>query len=279
MYKKIESFIGKRTLPHILNYIDPLEMTEKEDFIKSIPFCGIGMIEFRERFDEILEFFYKKNRKTDMYIYLKAMAASDNIFMHSIPVYSSALRPFIVRSEDIKYSDEDKLFRKIYSNATLLNDGFELQRRMEYRKKRKRDLAYLRREAILFRIQEDLDALWELSFKTIDKKEGIIKDQLEGGRMNYTARNVIIPDPSLRDDEIGLGYITFLEVYKPELIGLMKKMYDISFQQASHIWTNASMCFSKEVYDLMQYMIQHRSCIVSIDRNPSRLMEGIAVMQ
>lgn len=266
MYKKIESFIGKKQLGPILDYLDPLERTEAG---VDTPFFGIGMIEFRERFPEIIEFFYKKNRKTDMYMYLMTMYHTGNIFMHSIPVYSSALRQFIVKGEDIKYSKTDTLFRKIYSNSTLLNDGFELQRRVNYRETRKKDLAYLRREAILYRIQQDLDKLWELSFAAIDKKGGIIKDQLEGGRMNYTARNVIIPDSELRDDEIGLGYTTFLEVYKPELIGLMKQVYNISYQEANSLWTDAQMSFSQEVYELMQYMLTHRSCIVTIDRNPS----------
>lgn len=266
MYKKIASFIGPKVLEPILTYADPLEKAASGI---DTPFYGIGMIEFRERFPEIIEYFYKKNKKTDMYMFLKAMYASGNIFMHSIPVYSSFLRQFIVKGDDIKYSKTDVLYRKIFSNASLLNDRFELSRRVEHRQRAKKDLAYLRREAILYRIQQDIDRLWELSFKTIDKKEGLIKDQLLGGRMNYTARNVIIPDSSLRCDEIGLGYITFLELYKPELIGLMKQVYNINYQKATHIWEDASMSFSKEVYELMQYMLTHRKCMVTIDRNPS----------
>lgn len=268
MYKKIESFIGSRQLALILEYVDDLERIG-DNSNDNIPFYGIGMIEFRERFDEIIEFFYRKNRKTQMYMYLKVMAASDNIFMHSIPVYTSALRQFIVRGEDIKYSKTDTLFRKIFTNVKLLNDGYELQRRCEYRKKRKKDLNYLRREAILYRIQNDIDKLWDLSFAAIDKKDGLIKDQLEGGRMDYTARNVIIPDPTLRDDEIGVGYITFLELYKPELIGLMKQTYGITYAKATRIWEDASMGFSDNVYKLMQYLIKKRNCYLTSDRNPT----------
>lgn len=266
MYKKIESFIGVKQLALMLNYADELEMKEIEH---PVPYQGIGMIEFREKFDEIIEFFYKKNRKTQMYIYLKMMYVSDNIFMHCIPVYTTALRQFIIKGDDIKYSKTDTLFRKIFTNVSLLNDGFELQRRIEGRRKRQKDLSYLRRELILYRIQHDLDKLWDLSFDAIDKKDGLIKDQLEGGRMNYTARNVIIPDSDLRDNEISLGYTTFLEVYKPEMIGLMKQMYNVTFAKATRIWEDASMAFSQEVYELIQYMITHRQCIISVDRNPS----------
>ena len=277
IYKKLVSFIGQKNIGPILNYVDDLE---RATLLETTPYYGIGMIEFKERFLEILDFFYKKNKKkAQQYIYLRAMYETDNIFMKSIPVYSSFLRQFIVRGDDIKYSKTDTLFRKIFSNVSLLNDRFILERRRESREKKKKDLSYLRREAILYRIQLDLDALWDLSFSTIDGKEGVIKDQLLGGRLNYTARNVIIPDSDLKADEVALGYITFLELYKPELIGLMKQMYDISYEKADAMWTNAQMCFSQEVYELMNYLINHRRLIITIDRNPSRLMEGTVVIQ
>ena len=275
VYKKLVSFIGAKKIGSILNYVDPLERDTMENVP---PFYGIGTIEFRERFLEILDFFYKKNRKTKLYMYLRTMYATDNVFMHCIPVYSSFLRQFIIKGEDIKYSKTDVLFRKLFSNISLLNDRFILERRVKNRAARKKDLAYLRRESILYRIQQDLDSLWDLSFSTINGKEGIIRDQLTGGRLNYTARNVIIPDSDLRADEISLGYITFLELYKPELIGLMKQVYDISFQKADSMWTDASMSFSQEIYELMNYLIENRKLIVTIDRNPSRLMDGIIVI-
>lgn len=275
VYKKLVSFITPKKIGPILNYVDPLERDNIED---KTPFYGIGMIEFRERFLEIIEFFYKKNKKTNMYLYLRTMYATNNIFMHCIPVYSSFLRQFIIKGEDIKYSKTDTLFRKLFSNASLLNDRFILERRRQTRASRKKDLAYLRRESILYRIQQDLDTLWDLSFSTIDGKYGVIKDQLLGGRLNYTARNVIIPDSDLKADEISLGYLTFLELYKPELIGLMKQVYDISFEKADNMWVDASMSFSQEVYELMNYLIENRRLIVTIDRNPSRLMEGTIVI-
>ena len=275
VYKKLVAFIGPKNIGPILNYIDPLE---RDTIETTNPFYGIGMIEFRERFLEILDFYYKKNRKTKMYMYLRTMYSTNNVFMHCIPVYSSFLRQFIVKGEDIKYSKTDTLFRKIFTNVMALNDRFILERKRANRTARKKDLAYLRRENILYRIQQDLDALWDLSFSTIDGKEGVIKDQLLGGRLNYTARNVIIPDSDLKGDEIAIGYLTFLELYKPELIGLMKQVYDISFQKADNMWTDASMSFSQEVYELMNYLIENRRLIVTIDRNPSRFMEGTIAM-
>jgi DNA-directed RNA polymerase beta' subunit len=263
-YKKIAKFIGSRAFNEILHFMDPLERVEiKTDN----PFFGIGMIQFRERFQEIMDYYYKKNKKLQMYLFI--MSVTDQIFVKSIPVYNMHLRQFLVKGEEIKYSDEDKLYRRIYSNHILLNDKFELERRVNVRLSKKTSASYLRRENILYSIQKDLDSLWESSFDTIDKKTGLIKGQLLGGRMNFTARNVIVPDVDLRADEISLGYTTFLEVYKPELIGLMVKIYDMTYQAAADLWTDATMVFSQKVYDLMKYMMKHRDLIVTIDRNPS----------
>lgn len=171
-YKKIRTFIGTKIFPEILKFKDD---HEKGD---SSPFDGIGCVEFRERFDEVMDFFMKKHhsnqKKRELYFFI--MARRDLVFTHSIPVYSTHLRPFVIRGSEIKYSDDDKLFKHIYTNSKMLNDRYELERRIEVAKKRKNpkrnSVQYLRREHILYSIQNDLDKLWESSFETIKKKSG-----------------------------------------------------------------------------------------------------------
>ena len=180
-YKKIRSFIGTKIFPDIIKY---KELTDREATTAN-PYDGIGMIEFHDRFSEIMNFYLKKNgsnqKKRDMYHFI--MAHQEQVFAHAIPVYSSHLRPFVIRAEEIKYTDDDKLYRKIFTNAKMLNDRYELERRIENAKKNRRHTAqYLRRENILYAIQIDLDKLWELSFDMVKKKEGIIRNKILGGR-------------------------------------------------------------------------------------------------
>ena len=59
------------------------------------------------------------------------MGHESQVFCQSIPVYSSHLRPFVVRSEEIKYSKEDRYFKHIWTSTKLLNDRFELERKIE----------------------------------------------------------------------------------------------------------------------------------------------------
>ena len=180
-YKKIRSFIGTKIFPDIIKY---KELTDREATAAN-PYDGIGMIEFHDRFSEIMNFYLKKNgsnqKKRDMYHFI--MVHQEQVFAHAIPVYSSHLRPFVIRAEEIKYTDDDKLYRKIFTNAKMLNDRYELERRIENAKKNRRHTAqYLRRENILYAIQIDLDKLWELSFDMVKKKEGTIRNKILGGR-------------------------------------------------------------------------------------------------
>ena len=89
----------------------------------------------------------------------------------------------MVRNGDVKYSDEDKIFQKLFSDHVLLNDNFEWQRRVDYRKGRNKDTSYLRKENILHRIQGYVNDIWDLSFDSIQRKEGIINEQILGGRL------------------------------------------------------------------------------------------------
>lgn len=271
-YKKIKSFIGKKIFPDIIKYKDLVDRVQTP----SNPFDGIGIIEFQDRFNEIMDFYYKKHsslaKKRAMYHFI--MSHQEQVFAHAIPVYSSHLRPFVVRAEEIKYTDDDKLYRRIYTNSKMLNDRFELERRLENREKRdkktKRHTAqYLRRENIIAAIQTDLDKLWDMSFETIKKKTGIIRDKILGGRLNFTARNVIVPDKELRPNEIGLGYTTFLELYKLEIISILTSVYTIPHSKAWSMVEDATVIFNEQIYKIMTFMIKHYKIYCEVNRNPN----------
>lgn len=267
MYKKLGWFFSNQHLYQMLKYVPEQERLKYMDS-KSSPFYGIGMIEFYERFDEILNFYYARNKKHDGYCHFKMFR--NEIFTHCIPCYNMALRKWMARNGDIKYSKEDKIFMKLYSDHMLLNDDFEWQRRVDYRKGVRKDTAYLRKENILHRIQGYVNDLWDLSFESIERKEGIINEQILGGRLNFTARNVIVPAPHLRVDEISLGYTTFHEIYRLELVALIHELYGVDFPVAWNMWSAASAVYSDKMYQLMTYLMTHNNMYISIDRNPSR---------
>jgi hypothetical protein len=276
MYKKLGWFFSEQQLYQMVKFVPEQERIKYID-TKSSPFYGIGMIEFYERFDEILDWYYKKNKKHDGYSFFRIHRSE--IFVHCIPCYNMALRKWVQRNGDIKYSDEDKIFMKLFSDHKLLNDNFEWQRRVDYRKNKRKDTSYLRKENILHRIQKYVIDLWDMSFNTVSRKEGIINEQILGGRLNFTARNVIVPAPHLRIDEIGLGYTTFLELYRLELVALIHELYDVDFPTAWSMWYAASAVYSEKMYQLMVHLMTHNNIYISIDRNPSIKHGSYATMR
>ena len=93
MYYKVGWFVGNTHLYQMLKYV-PEDERHKYMDNKSSPFYGIGMIEFMERFNEILEWYYRKNKKTEGYEFLKIH--QDEIFVHCIPCYNMAMRKWMV---------------------------------------------------------------------------------------------------------------------------------------------------------------------------------------
>lgn len=264
-YKKLKLYIGARTFDSMLNYVDPAVRQVNP----TQPYDGIGIIEFRERFDEIMNRYYKKNNAKKESLYMQIMSNKDSVFSHAIPVYSSHLRLFVIKADEVKYSDEDTLFKQIFTNVQILNSKFELTRRIESNLKRKFKVDTVRNEHILLKIQNDLNKLWDLTFETIKKKTGTIRDQCLGGRINFTARNVIIPSKKLRSDEIEIGYTTFLEMFKLEIISLLVATQNITHAEAWKIWDDATINFDESIYKIMDYMVTNRNVLVEINRNPT----------
>lgn len=277
MYQKVKLFIGSDRFDQILEYKDPKKRVE----IPGNPFVGIGIVEFAERFDEILDYYLKKfPGKILQYNFL--MERKCDIFTHSIPVYNMHLRHFAISDMEVKYSKADIIFKKIFTNVTLLNNRFALQEKRQLRMERERrrlmrgedgrpgTVDRLRRENILLDVQTEINQLWDLSFSMINtaNKNGILRVITAGGRVNYIARCVIVKNVMLQPDEIGLGYIAFLELYQDEIIELLCEQYDMNIKQASDRWEEAVIEFDPTVYEVMQYLITERTQYIDIWRNP-----------
>ena len=76
---------------------------------KDEPFKGIGMMEFKRRYDEILDFYYAKYpAKKNFYEDLKKN--KHIAFTHSIPVFSALLRPSQLDAGSLKYESTNEYY-------------------------------------------------------------------------------------------------------------------------------------------------------------------------
>ena len=263
MYKKLEAFIGSKYLPDMIEFKYEMNLNgyyEPPDpsFLQKNPFYGIGMIEFRERLDEILEWTLRK-KKNKRALYENIIENKDKIFASNIPIYSSVLRQVFLTDEDYSYTKIDKKYNSLMANIMMLN------REREYTIATKKNI-----NLALFKAQRKINTIYSYIFKIVNQKEGHIRENILGGRINFSARNVIIPDTSLRAHQIRLPYLTFLELYKPEIVNILQKRDGITLIQAINKWSKAQMEFSESVYEVMNYILKNTKhgvrCLVN--RNP-----------
>jgi DNA-directed RNA polymerase beta' subunit len=214
------------------------------------PYVGMGVIEFRNRFEEVMGYFKIKKKKKAEEID-KIIEESSSVFCSHIPIYSTLLRPQSSTSDTYYYNSIDRQINPLFTLSENIKNCQEI------------DKLY-----ILGRIQKRVNDLWDENFKLLNGKEGLIRGQILGGSLNYTSRNVIIPAPDLRDDEIDLSYHTFLELYKFKIIYYVIKMDDISLTKAYDIWRN-SYKFDNRIYEIMQFIVKKEKPKILMNRNPT----------
>lgn len=271
MYKKLEFLIGEETLADILN--------EKKDITVAAtskktqhPYSRIGMIGFKEHYDDIIEYFYKKKKKEKKDIYEELKADKEYVFAQSIPVFSSVIRPVRIKNEELQYASINKTYNVIFSLANKINS-------LVYIKRKNTEKANIELNVALAKLQTRVNELWNFIFDQINSKEGHIKSEILGGRVNFTARNVIIPDPTLKADEVVLCYRTMMELFKFEIISYLVKLYDISEIEANAQWQWSLINFNNKIFELIQYYIKKHKPRIIINRPPTINFGSILCMK
>jgi hypothetical protein len=129
LYMQIEflcgSGAGKHSkLDNILNVQGTKDrdgkVEELQDKPKNEPFYGIGMIDFVERFDEIMAYYVKMYPSKREY-YDQIMQDRDKVFTHSIPVFTTHLRPFQVTGRSMQYEGTNGIYNMMNAIVHSVN--------------------------------------------------------------------------------------------------------------------------------------------------------------
>ena len=257
-YNLLQNAIGKTVFPDIISgkykiTVNGRRLKLKEEDIEgkpSSPFVGIGVEDFYKRYEEIIKYFMgiKKNKTRTFELLLKQKRC---VFTSHIPIVSTLLRPQSVTNDTFYFSSVDKIVNTTFSLANFLINSIDVER-----------------PYILQRLQVKVNEMWNIYFEEINGKDGLIRGELLGGSLNYTSRNVIVPSPDLRDNEIDVSYHTFLEVFKYKIIYYIMKLDDLPLSKAHEIWKRAST-FDPKVYDVMMLIIEKEHVKMLINRNPT----------
>ena len=143
LFKTLSYFIGSTAFNNIINPINKKDEDGNE--IENIkkpkdePYYGLGMLDFYEKFDEILEYYKNRYYNTKKDYYEDIVANRENIFIQSIPVYTTHLRPFKIDGRNLNYEGTNALYNIMARLAANINqDSLKIFRK----KKPKNELLY-----------------------------------------------------------------------------------------------------------------------------------------
>jgi len=276
LYKSIAYFIGIGTLENIIEPEIDLDVNgiavgrydkriskkkQKRKYNKRAgkideTFAGIGMIEFQQRFDEIMDYFLTKNKGNKREYYDDIMANRHLIFIHNIPVYSTGLRPFKTEGKRFTFEGTNAIFNIMAKLAAMINkDDLQLYRDKKYR------------NTLLWDMQEKYNKLYSEIENICSNKKGSVR-MLVGGRCSFTSRLVIIPDHTLRVDEVKLSYYSLVELLQQTIINILVRSYNISYAKAYMIFYKAQVVQNPRVREIIENLIRANNGInVIINRN------------
>lgn len=272
LFKSIEFVIGKDILNNILKVEKPKDDDGHDMDIAppaDEPYYNIGMIEFSEKFDEIMRYYINK-KKTKMSYFDDIMKHRRSVFTHSIPVFTTLLRPFEMDAKAFYYEDTNSIYTMINKLKTSINNES-----LKIFRITKSKLQYL------YDMQLKVNELYNSIEAILSGKKGALRT-LIGGRYNFTSRDVIVADPLLRIDEVSLPYAALTELLQQSIINILHKSYSMSYSDAYDFWYKACIIENDTIKDIINSIIKNhktgRGIPVLINRNPTISRGSILMM-
>ena len=268
-YRTLAAFIGverlnRIILPDIKIDIDgnelPVEPKQKNE-----PFAGIGILQFHDRYEEVLNFYLSKSPMKRIY-YDDLLANKNNVWTHTIAVFSSLLRPSYLDNGSLKYeacNDHFNILAKLVYQCN--NDVLSIDRKSK------------ERLALLYDIQYNLNNLYIECRDIMAKKKGDIRAAI-GGRYCFSARAVIKQDVTLKADEIKLPFMALCILLEQVIVNILKRSYHFGYADAYKKWKRCIITgYDQVIYDILDGLIKNEDhgLPVIINRNPTIAYGGI----
>jgi len=246
----LKTIISSRQMVNIDGVISKYDPEEMGDLVTH-PYVGVGMTYLREHFLEILDYFEEKKHKSHERLQL-LRDELPKVWTSHLPVYSTFMRPMSSTSDSLYYTEMDKQL------APLLTISQKIK-----------DCAPIEVDNMLTRAQERAQAYWNINFELINGKPGWIRQQIVGGSINFTSRNVVVPDPTLNEDDVVLSYHTFIELYKYHIIRNLQRYGGLTLTEAHNKWSAGYYKFDSLIYETMNQIIKEENPQVILNRNPT----------
>ena len=275
LYTSLCKFIDAGTFNDIITfskYIDKDGNVVERKPTKNEPFFGIGMMEFYDRYEEIIEYYHEKNKKSAVkmeYYEVLMNAGKSKVFTRSIPVFTTLLRPYRVDGTDLHFESTNSIFKIMATlTAAINNDTNTIDRKGIIQNKLLKDA------------QDKIKELYDEIGKILSGKRGQIR-QLYGGRFNFSSRSVIVPNNRVAIDEIELSYQCLCGLLQQVIINILHKSYNMSYNDAHVYWDRHRIYQDPVITRIIEGLINarkkegKRGLPIIINRNPTISFGGI----
>ncbi len=183
----------------------------------------------------------------------------DSLLINHVIVLPPELRPTMLAGGKNK-----QLMDKINRYYTQILTKKEIIRDTVLNIHRDKDLYY----TYFKQIQKDVNELYTRILEKMAKKEGLIRGNILGKRIDFSGRAVIVPDPTLKLNECALPYFMILEIYK---LQISKKIIEMGkFKLLNNAIDFVDKCIklkSNILYRVCEEVINGEVCI--LNRQPS----------
>lgn len=182
----------------------------------------------------------------------------DNLFINSVIVLPPDLRPAS------KGGGNKQLMDKINRYYVQILTKKEVMKNTVVDILRDKSLFY----TYFKQLQKDVNELYKRILEKMAKKEGLIRGNILGKRIDFSGRAVITPDPTLKLSECKLPYLMILEMFK---LPIAKRIIELGkFKLLNKAIDFVNRCIelsSPALKDIAEYIIQEEVCI--LNRQPS----------
>lgn len=187
-----------------------------------------------------------------------------DLLYRKVPVMPIALRPIVKHDEGMAIDDVNYLYIDLLKAANTQKPSTE---RMEAGYEPEENYVkninnlYSQFEKLFTKGTGDVGAKTKKSiFETFKGKAGLIRGKLLSKRVDYSGRSVIINNPKLKLNEIGLPIDIATEVYKPFFI---KKLRDTGVAKSYIEAENICKQRTPEVLDTLRKTVEERPVILN----------------
>jgi len=187
----------------------------------------------------------------------------DKFYINNVIVPPSEIRP-VSKSKNTQMRDKmNEFYMKILNfSLTYGNDYLDTG-----------EMAGI--SQITFRdLQKHIFGLYDYIFQKFSKKSGLIRGSILGRRIDFSARAVISPDPSLNIGECSIPYVMALELYKLDIANVLieKRKYKRYDSALSYI----DLCIELEdhaLFDIVSDVVKDQ--YVMLNRQPTLHRMGL----